>query len=134
MLHEFLSAFHVSDPHEGHFFSAFLHSVMMVIATEIGDRTFFIAAILAMSTPPLVVFLGCWGALFTMTVLSALIGLLVPTLLSPVVSHWICVGLFTWFGFKAMWDACQMYSKGEGEVFQNLSEYSITKLQSIILK
>jgi len=32
--------------HDGHFLSAAVHSVMMVIATEIGDKTFFIAAIL----------------------------------------------------------------------------------------
>ena len=56
--------------HEGHFAYATLHSLAMVIATEIGDKTFFIAAILAMSRNPLHVFLGCWSALATMTVLS----------------------------------------------------------------
>lgn len=33
------------------FWSAFLNSVAMIIVTELGDKTFFIAAILAMQHP-----------------------------------------------------------------------------------
>lgn len=113
-LQSYLSFFHSTDPHPGHFGQAFFHSLAMVIATEIGDRTFFIAAILAMSTTALIVFIGCWGALAFMTVLSALIGLLVPTLLSPVLSHWFSVLLFGWFGGKAIFDAYGMFKNGEG--------------------
>ncbi len=81
----------------------------MVIATEIGDRTFFIAAILAMTKGAVNVFAGCWGALAFMTVLSALIGLLVPTLLNQTVSHYLCVALFAWFGGKACYDSWEMF-------------------------
>ena len=71
-----------NDLHDGHFSAAFIHSIVMVVATEIGDKTFFIAAILAMSKNMIVVFAGAWGALAFMTVLSALMGLVLPSLLA----------------------------------------------------
>merc|ERR1712194_802955 len=75
---------------------------------------FFIAALLALTRPFMVVFAGCWGALAFMTVLSALIGVLVPTLLSPVVSHYLSVALFLNFGLRASYQAAVMYKTGTG--------------------
>ena len=43
--------------------------------SELGDKTFFIAAILAMRNNKLTVFLAAVSALAVMTVLSALLGL-----------------------------------------------------------
>lgn len=100
--------------HDGHFFSAFLHAIAMVVATELGDKTFFIAAVLALSRNAWEVFLGAWGALASMTVLSALLGLILPALFSNEITHWIATALFLWFGVKAIWDARQMFIKGEG--------------------
>lgn len=93
---------------------AMLQAVAMVIATELGDKTFFIAAVLAMRKNPMHVFIGCWGALATMTVLSAFMGYLMPTLLSPRISHWAAIALFTWFGGKAVFDAFHFYREGKG--------------------
>ena len=43
---------HLTDLHELHeensFLPATLHSLMVILITEIGDKTFFIAAVLAM--------------------------------------------------------------------------------------
>ena len=44
---------------------------MMIWVTELGDKTFFIAAILAMRFDRLIIFTGALGALAVMTVLSA---------------------------------------------------------------
>jgi hypothetical protein len=41
--------------------SGILNSLMMILVTEIGDRTFFIAAILAMRNSRLAVFAGAMG-------------------------------------------------------------------------
>jgi Ca2+/H+ antiporter, TMEM165/GDT1 family len=43
------------------FVSATLHSLFMILVTEIGDKTFFIAAILAMRHGRLVVYAGAMG-------------------------------------------------------------------------
>lgn len=40
---------------EGHFLEGFLKSWGMILASEIGDKTFFIAAIMAMKHPRLTV-------------------------------------------------------------------------------
>ena len=47
--------------------------------SELGDKTFFIAAILAMRNNKLTVFLAAISALAVMTVLSALLGFVVTT-------------------------------------------------------
>ena len=47
--------------------------------SEIGDKTFFIAAILAMTNNKVFVFISALAALYLMTVLSALLGWVVTT-------------------------------------------------------
>lgn len=63
------------------FWSAFVNSVAMIIVTELGDKTFFIAAIMAMRHSRIVVYSGAMGALALMTVLSSAIGFALPQLL-----------------------------------------------------
>ncbi|CAN0041714.1 unnamed protein product, partial [Discosporangium mesarthrocarpum] len=70
------------------FWGAFVDSVAMIIATEIGDKTFFIAAIMAMTHPRIVVFCGAIGALAVMTVLSALLGFALPSILPKTYTHY----------------------------------------------
>ncbi len=53
----------------GGFVKGFTSSTAMIIATEIGDKTFFIAAVLSMRHPRLVVFAGAILALICMTIL-----------------------------------------------------------------
>merc|ERR1719187_3166151 len=48
----------------------FSESISVILVSEIGDKTFFIAAILAMRNNKLTVFLAALSALFLMTVLS----------------------------------------------------------------
>lgn len=52
------------------FVHAFLASLSVIIVSELGDKTFFIAAIMAMRHPRLTVFAGAMLALGLMTVLS----------------------------------------------------------------
>lgn len=52
------------------FLHAFLASLSVIVVSELGDKTFFIAAIMAMRHPRLVVFAGAISALALMTVLS----------------------------------------------------------------
>jgi putative Ca2+/H+ antiporter (TMEM165/GDT1 family) len=59
---------------------AFLKSAGVILASEIGDKTFFIAAIMAMRNPRVTVFLGAAGALAAMTMLSAAMGWAAPNL------------------------------------------------------
>ena len=77
----------------------------MIWATEIGDKTFFIAAILAMRHSRAVVFLGALGALAVMTVLSAAMGFALPSLLPRTYTHYASALLFFYFGCRMLKDA-----------------------------
>ena len=52
------------------FSHAFLASLCVIVVTELGDKTFFIAAIMAMNHPRLTVFGGAMSALAAMHVMS----------------------------------------------------------------
>lgn len=91
---------------------AFLQSFLMIIATEIGDRTFFIAAIMAMRHSRLVVLQGALGALALMTVLSALLGKAFPLLLDKKYTNLAAGALFGYFGLALL----RNWWKTRGEV------------------
>ena len=61
--------------YKGGFWKAFTSGVAMILATEIGDKTFFIAAVLSMRQQRSAVFIGAVLSLYVMTVLSSIMGL-----------------------------------------------------------
>ncbi|KAK9034314.1 hypothetical protein V6N11_050483 [Hibiscus sabdariffa] len=83
----------------------FSKSLAMTVLSEIGDKTFFAAAILAMRHPRRLVLSGCLAALIVMTILSAVVGWAAPNLLSRKWTHHITTVLFFGFGLWSLWDA-----------------------------
>lgn len=63
-------------------FQGFSTSFLAILVSEIGDKTFFLAMIMALRYNKLVVFLGAYGALFFMTILSAVFGKVATSWLS----------------------------------------------------
>jgi len=97
------------------FWNAFFNSLGMIFATEIGDKTFFIAAIMSMRHNPWHVYAGAISALAIMTVLSAAAGFILPNMMPRQYTHWFATGLFVYFGLLMLKDAYEMFQKGEGE-------------------
>jgi Ca2+/H+ antiporter, TMEM165/GDT1 family len=97
------------------FWTAFLNSIAMIIVTELGDKTFFIAAILAMRHERGVVFAGAISALALMTVLSSIIGFALPALLPRQYTHFAASVLFVYFGVKLLSEAYEMHRTGSGD-------------------
>ncbi|KAG6865540.1 hypothetical protein C0991_001733 [Blastosporella zonata] len=95
---------------------ALLQSFAMIIFSEIGDKTFLIAAILAMRHPRLTVFLGAFLSLALMSLLSAAMGHILPTLIPRTYTQLAAGGLFLVFGAKMMKEAREM--KGGSEKIQ----------------
>ncbi|RMX62097.1 hypothetical protein KXD40_002511 [Peronospora effusa] len=93
-------------PHK--FWSGFGSGMLTIWATEIGDKTFFIAAILSMRKDRIVVFAGAIGALIVMTVLSVIMGVVATKFLPPSVTHYLGGVLFVVFGAKMLYDAREM--------------------------
>jgi len=89
-------------------FQVFARSFAMIIFSEIGDKTFLIAAILAMRHPRLVVFSGAFASLVVMSFLSAELGNLLPTLLPKRWTQVAAAVLFFVFGAKMLQEARSM--------------------------
>jgi Ca2+/H+ antiporter, TMEM165/GDT1 family len=108
----------------GGFFAAFTQSLLLILACELGDRTFFVAAILAMKAPRLVVFAGAISALALMTVLSALIGRAFPVILDK---KWTSIAasiLFAYFGIQLLrsWWGMRNEEPAENEELAEVEE------------
>lgn len=86
----------------------FMLSFLMIIVSEIGDKTFLIAAIMAMKHSRLVVFAGAFSSLLVMSVLSAFLGHVVPNLLPVEYTTWMAALLFFCFGIKMLTEAYNM--------------------------
>jgi len=86
-------------------------SFFMILATELGDETFIIAAVMAMRHPKLTVLGGALAALYLMTVLSAVLGVVLPNLISQKTVHNCATILYTFFGLRLMY----VGSRGGGE-------------------
>ena len=69
------------------------------MSMEIGDKTFFIGAILAMSNDKKLVFLGSVTALVVMCVISCVIGVTAPILMSRNVTVIIAAILVSCYSF-----------------------------------
>jgi len=102
--------------HRG-FFHGFVESFSVILVSEIGDKTFFIAAILSMNNNKLTVFLAAISALATMTILSALLGFVVTKFIPREYTYYTCTAIMFLFGLKMLWEAWRM-KDNEGEETQ----------------
>jgi Ca2+/H+ antiporter, TMEM165/GDT1 family len=85
----------------------------MILFSEIGDKTFIVAALMAMRHPRMVVFTSAFVAMIVMTVLSAILGHALPALIPKSLTNFLAAGLFLVFGIKMLLEARSM-SPGEG--------------------
>ncbi|XP_051169374.1 transmembrane protein 165 [Leptopilina boulardi] len=95
------------------FLHAFVASLSVIVVSELGDKTFFIAAIMAMKYPRLTVFTGAIGALAFMTILSVVFGY-AATIIPRAYTYYISTALFALFGLKMLRDSYYM-SPNEGQ-------------------
>lgn len=83
-------------------------SFSSIAATEIGDKTFIVAALMAMRHPRLQVFTAAFSALFIMTILSGVTGHAVGALISKKWAALVAAGLFLVFGAKSLKEGYEM--------------------------
>lgn len=108
-------------------FHSFVLSLTMILFSEVGDKTFLVAALMAMKHDRMVVFSAAFGALLVMTVLSAVLGHAVPALIPRRLTSLLAAVLFFVFGARLLREGMQM-DPNEGvsaemtEVEQELAE------------
>ncbi|KAJ6606591.1 hypothetical protein DFH09DRAFT_1017658 [Mycena vulgaris] len=100
---------------------ALMNSFFMIIVSEIGDKTFLIAAILAMRHPRIVVFCGAFGSLVVMSILSAEMGHILPTLIPKKWTQAAAAGLFLVFGAKMLMEGRAMKA-GNDKIREEMKE------------
>lgn len=96
--------------------SGFTAAFTLIFVSEIGDKTFFIAALLAMQYEKGLVLLGSMGALALMSILSVVIGRIfqsVPAQFQTTlpIGEYAAVTLLLFFGLKSIKDAWDLPSK-----------------------
>ncbi|CAL5222510.1 g4884 [Coccomyxa viridis] len=100
--------------------SGFLAAFSLIFLSEIGDKTFFLAGLLALKVGKLISFLGSTAALGLMTVISVLIGYCfksVPDALksSVPIGQYLSVACMLYFGVRTIKEASEMSPDEEAE-------------------
>lgn len=103
------------------FLSGLVASFLLVLASEIGDKTFFISALLSMKYSRVLVLIGTMLALGSMTVISVGIGQIfhaLPTSLNSSIpfDDYAAVALLLWFGFQNIRDGLAMRNDDSEEL------------------
>lgn len=106
---------------ETKFFSGLTASFLLVLASEIGDKTFFISALLSMKYSRVLVLIGTMIALGSMTVISVSIGQIFHALPASFNSSipfddYAAVALLLWFGFQNIRDGMAMTQDDDDEL------------------
>ncbi|KAJ3485332.1 hypothetical protein NLI96_g5047 [Meripilus lineatus] len=111
----------VVPPAQDNGWQAMVQSFMMIIVSEIGDKTFLIAAILAMRHPRMVVFAGAFSSLVVMSILSAELGHILPTLIPKRWTHALAAVLFLVFGVKMLQEG-RVMAAGNEKIREEMKE------------
>jgi len=85
--------------------AAFGSSLTAITLAELGDKTFFMALILAVRHRARWVFIGSFAALTAVTLISLALGYGLRELLPPSLVPWLAAVLFLSFGVKLLIDA-----------------------------
>ncbi|KAH9513966.1 hypothetical protein Btru_031859 [Bulinus truncatus] len=91
----------------------FIASISVIVVSELGDKTFFIAAIMAMTHSRMTVLMGALAALYFMTILSAMVGY-ATTVIPRALTYYVSSALFAIFGLKMLREGWYM-SDDEGQ-------------------
>ncbi|KAL3719393.1 hypothetical protein ACJRO7_004364 [Eucalyptus globulus] len=82
----------------------FTKSLATTMLSEVGGRTFCVAAILATQYPRKSVLLGCLVSVTAKTVISAMVGWAALSLLSKNWSHHVTTFMFFLLGLRSLWE------------------------------
>lgn len=103
------------------FVNAFVASISVIIVSELGDKTFFIAAIMAMRQNRWTVFSAAISALVLMTLLSSVLGM-ATSVIPRSFTHYASIVLFLVFGLKMLKDGWTMTEEEGKEEFEEVQK------------
>jgi putative Ca2+/H+ antiporter (TMEM165/GDT1 family) len=101
--------------------TAFTAALLLITISELGDKTFFIAVILAMRHSRRWVFAGVVAALAAMTLISVMMGKVVRLLPETYIKYGE-IALFLGFGIKLIYDASKMSAQADEAIIDEAME------------
>ena len=111
------------------FIHAFIASISVIVVSELGDKTFFIAAIMAMRHSRLIIYVGAMSALGAMTILSALLGNIVTKFIPRIYTYYLSSILFAGFGVKMLKDGYEMSPDGGTDEYEEV-QHEVEKAEA----
>uniref|UniRef100_A0A0E0BK06 GDT1 family protein n=1 Tax=Oryza glumipatula TaxID=40148 RepID=A0A0E0BK06_9ORYZ len=117
--------------------SGFTAAFTLIFVSEIGDKTFFIAALLAMQYQRALVLLGSMAALSLMTIVSVIIGRIfqsVPAQFQTTlpIGEYAAIALLAFFGFKSIKDAWQLPDNANGNLQGNSESGELAEAEELV--
>uniref|UniRef100_A0A0E0MG53 GDT1 family protein n=1 Tax=Oryza punctata TaxID=4537 RepID=A0A0E0MG53_ORYPU len=117
--------------------SGFTAAFTLIFVSEIGDKTFFIAALLAMQYQRALVLLGSMAALSLMTIVSVIIGRIfqsVPAQFQTTLplGEYAAIALLAFFGFKSIRDALQLPDNTNGNLQGNSESGELAEAEELV--
>jgi len=103
------------------FIHGFLASLSVIIVSELGDKTFFIAAIMAMKNPRVTVFAGAITSLAIMHIMASFFGY-ATTVIPRVITYYLSSFLFALFGLKMLHEGYHMSPNEGQEEYEEVNE------------
>lgn len=98
-----------------------MQSFTLILVSEIGDKTFLIAAIMATRHSQLTVFAGAFSSLLLMSVLSAALGKVILGLIPARYTQFVAAGLFLVFGIRMVQEGLKI-KPGSGHIQEEIKE------------
>mgnify|MGYP003361626133 CR=1 FL=1 len=110
--------------------TSFLLATSMILVSEVGDKTFLIAALMAMKNNRFIVFSASIASLAIMTLLSGIFGQAFTTFLPKALISWVASIMFFIFGFKILKEGIEMDKDAgvEDEMQEVEEELSTTQM------
>lgn len=113
--------------------TGFVQGFSLIFASEIGDKTFFIAALLAAKFSRVLSFIGATTSLSVVTLISVALGLFFQTVSTPVIqgvplNDIIAITAFAYFGIVTLIDASQMEDDDEENEEKQEAEEAVEEL------
>jgi len=106
---------------DDNFVHGFFAALSVIIVSELGDKTFFIAAILSMKHPRLTVFAGAILSLAMMHVMASFFGY-ATTVIPRYITYYVSSALFAIFGLKMLHEGYHMSPNEGQEEFEEVGE------------
>ncbi|KAJ1455352.1 hypothetical protein M885DRAFT_520252 [Pelagophyceae sp. CCMP2097] len=119
--------------------NGFIQATSLIFLSEIGDKTFFIASILAAKASRAITFVGSFSALVLMTVISVAIGQIfhaVPESFTGglPLDDYVAIASFLFFGFKSISDALSIQDGDVSSLDEELAEAEAALAEGNVLE